>query len=86
MKKLWFGMELGAAVEDARPQHALFPQYIRNERRYPLSQGIIDGLRKKGHVIKRSSLYAVIQAIYKDKEGKVHAKSDPRKYGRAAGY
>jgi len=86
MKKLWFGMELGAAVEDARPQHALFPEYIRNEKRYPLAADIVDGLRKKGHVIKRSSLFAVIQAIYKDKDGRVHAKSDPRKYGRAAGY
>ena len=38
MKTLWFGMELGAAVEDGRPQHALFPEYIRNEKKNPLSQ------------------------------------------------
>ena len=86
MKTLWFGSELGAAVEDARPQHALFPEYIRNEKNRPLLSGIVDGLRKKGHVIKTSTLFAVVQAIHKAKDGSIRAKSDPRKHGRAAGY
>ncbi len=86
MKKLWFDMELGAAVVDARAQHALFPEYIRNEKDYPLPPAVVSGLRKKGHVIKSSTLYAVVQAIFKDKKGVVHAKSDPRKYGKSAGY
>ena len=86
MKTLWFGMELGAAVVDGRPQHALFPEYIRNEKKNPMDPAIIDGLRKKGHVVKTSSLFAVVQAIYKGKDGLVYAKSDPRKYGKSAGY
>lgn len=86
MKTLWFGMELGAAVEDGRPQHALFPEYIRNEKKNPLEKGIIDGLRKKGHDVRTSTLFAVVQAIYKGKDGMIHSKSDPRKYGKSAGY
>ncbi|XP_065055046.1 glutathione hydrolase 1 proenzyme-like [Rhopilema esculentum] len=86
MKTLWFGMELGAAVVDGRPQHALFPEYIRNEKKNPMDPAIIDGLRKKGHVVLTSSLFAVVQAIYKSKDGLVYAKSDPRKYGKSAGY
>eukprot|EP00794_Sanderia_malayensis_P013927 gene13927-15378_t len=86
MKKLWFDMELGAAVTDARTQHALFPPYIRNEKDYPLSPSVVSGLKKKGHDIRSSSFYAVVQAIYKAKDGTVFAKSDPRKHGKSAGY
>ena len=86
MKKLWFNMELGAAVNDSRPQHSLFPEYIRNDRKAPLPADLVAGLEKKGHVVRNNQPYAVVQAIYREKNGRVHAKSDPRKGGKSAGY
>ena len=55
MKKLWFNMELGAAVNDPRPQHSLFPEYIRNDRKAPLPADLVAGLEKKGHVGEKQS-------------------------------
>ena len=86
MKKLWFGMELGDAVADPRPQHSLFPQYIRNDKIFPLPDSVVTGLIKKGHIVKNNQSYAVVQAIYRDKDGLLHAKSDPRKNGKSAGF
>ena len=87
MMKLWFEMELGNAVVMSRPYHSLFPQYIRNENAYPMKQYIVEGLKAKHHEVKNSFLFAVVQAIYKDKKtGKIYAKSDPRKQGMTDGY
>ena len=47
MKKLWFGYTLNDAIEDSRPQHSFFPEYIRNEIGVPLPQDIVQGLRKQ---------------------------------------
>ncbi|XP_057302421.1 glutathione hydrolase 1 proenzyme-like [Hydractinia symbiolongicarpus] len=85
IKKLMFSYNLTSAVEDARPQHAFFPEYIRNEIGYLLSDDIVEGLEKKNHKILKSSLNAIVQAIYVEGE-KIYAKSDPRKEGVAAGY
>ncbi|XP_057310623.1 glutathione hydrolase 1 proenzyme-like [Hydractinia symbiolongicarpus] len=85
IKKLMFSYNLTSAVEDARPQHAFFPEYIRNEKGYLLSDDIVEGLKKKNHRILQSSLNAIVQGIYVD-GGKIYAKSDPRKEGVAAGY
>lgn len=85
IKKLMFSYNLTSAVEDARPQHAFFPEYIRNEKGYLLSDDIVEGLKKKNHRILKSSLNAIVQGIYVDGE-KIYAKSDPRKEGVAAGY
>ncbi|XP_057299592.1 glutathione hydrolase 1 proenzyme-like [Hydractinia symbiolongicarpus] len=85
IKKLMLSYNLTSAVEDARPQHAFFPEYIRNEKGYLLSDDIVEGLKKKNHRILQSSLNAIVQGIYVD-GGKIYAKSDPRKEGVAAGY
>ncbi|XP_057310883.1 glutathione hydrolase 1 proenzyme-like isoform X2 [Hydractinia symbiolongicarpus] len=85
IKKLMFSYNLTSAVEDARPQHAFFPEYIRNEKGYLLSDDIVEGLKKKNHRILQSSLNAIVQGIYVD-GGKIYAKSDTRKEGVAAGY
>ena len=85
IKKLWLNYTLSDAIIDARPQHAFSPAYIRNENDYPLSQAIKDGLEAKNHVIKGSSLNAIIQGIFVE-DDKIYAKSDPRKEGVAAGY
>ena len=86
MNKLWFDMELGDAVVDPRAYAYLFPKGIRDDRNHPVNATILDGLKKLGHKISKITSFAVVQAIYKSKDGLIHAKSDPRKYGKSAGY
>lgn len=85
IKKLWLDYTLSDAIKDARPQHSFFPEYIRNEKDVPLSEEMKAGLEGKHHVIKPSSFNAIIQGIFVE-DGKIFAKSDPRKEGKAAGY
>ena len=85
MMKMVFGMDLGNAVMMSRPYHSFFPTYIRNEKQFPMKAKIVDGLKQKKHDVKNSSLDAAVQAIFV-KDGKIFAKSDPRKYGKTAGY
>ena len=44
MNKLVFGMSLEDSVEDARPQHCFFPEYIREETTVPLDPEIKKGI------------------------------------------
>ena len=87
MKVLWLNYSLTDAVNDVRVQHMFSPGYIQSEtaEEYALPANLRKALEKKGHVIRNSSAHAVIQAIY-IKDGKIYAKSDPRKQGKAAGY
>eukprot|EP00794_Sanderia_malayensis_P013926 gene13926-15377_t len=90
MLKLWFGMDLGNAVVTSRPYHTLFPQYIRNEKwQFAMKDEIVEGLKKKKHVVKSSRLTSEVQAIFVDSNSdskKIYAMSDPRKNGKTAGY
>ena len=85
IKKLWLDYTLSDAIENPRPQHSFFPEYIRNENGMPLSDEMKAGLESKNHVIKDSRFNAIIQGIFVE-DGKIFAKSDPRKEGKAAGY
>ena len=81
-------MTLHDAVMEPRPQHTFKnPDYIRSEKEddYELADDIRAGLEQKGHEVKRSRFNAVIQAIYVE-DDKIHAQTDPRKDGKAAGY
>lgn len=87
IKKLWLDYSLEKAIVDARPQHSFSPAYIRNEKdtAYRLADDMVAGLEKKNHVVKTSTLNAIIQGIFVE-DGMIHAQSDPRKEGVAAGY
>ena len=86
IKKLWLDYSLEKAILDARPQHSFSPAYIRNEKSdYRLTPEMVSGLEGYNHVIKDSSLNAIIQGIFVE-DGKIFAQSDPRKEGVAAGY
>ena len=86
IKKLWLDYSLEKAILDARPQHSFSPAYIRNEKSdYRLTPEMVSGLEGYNHVIKNSSLNAIIQGIFVE-DGKIFAQSDPRKEGVAAGY
>ena len=80
---LGFGRPLSDSVGFPRLHHQLFPNYISIEDNFP--QIYQDGLRRKGHLIQKSSGYAVVQGIHVDAGG-IHATSDPRKGGTPAGY
>ena len=86
MKTLWFKWKLSDAIEDPRPQHAFFPEYIRSEELAPLDPVIVAGLKSKGHKVREERFSAIVQGILVDEDKRIHAKSDPRKEGVAAGY
>ena len=87
IKKLWLHYTLEKAIIDARPQHSFSPAYIRNEKDegFRLPPEMVTGLEGYNHVVKDSSLNAIIQGIFVE-DGKIFAQSDPRKEGVAAGY
>lgn len=85
MKKLWFNWSLSDSVEDPRAMHTFSPFMVQQEPQKPLPDAMVDGLKAKGHGMKDGSS-AIVQAIYVDKDKNIHAKSDSRKEGVAAGY
>lgn len=88
MNYLWFQTTLKDAVKYPRLHHQLVPTYIRVEKdeKYKLRQSILDGLERLGHTYKFFTSTSVVQAVAVDEGGGIHAMSDPRKYGKAAGY
>ena len=87
MNKLWFGDDLSEAVNKSRLHSQLVPdQKVFYETEYSIGKDVIKGLRKLGHNLTGSDLFAVVQAISRrEPGGKIYAKSDPRKYGAPAG-
>ena len=88
MNYLWFGMNIQDSVQHPRLHHQLVPTYIRVEKKpkYRMKQAILDGLKKLGHTYKSFTGSSTVQAIAVDAQDRIYAFSDPRKYGRAAGY
>ena len=86
MSKLWFGRTLSEAVDEPRLHHQLLPPRIFLEPKDPyiLSEAIQEGLRSRGHPIKPGGT-SVVQAVSREKDGKLFGKSDPRKHGWPAG-
>lgn len=78
-----FGKDLSSAIPYPRLHHQLYPNYIRVEKKFP--EDILNGLKERGHDIKVSSSYAVVQGIVKS-GGVIHATSDPRKGGKPDGF
>ena len=80
MLRLWFDIDIGNALMMSRPHHTLFDNYVSKESSFPLKEFIVDGLKKKKHVVRENDKRTVCQVIYRDnKSGKIHAKTDPRR-------
>ncbi|ORY06461.1 gamma-glutamyltranspeptidase [Basidiobolus meristosporus CBS 931.73] len=79
-----FDMNLADAVEYPRLHHQLYPNLAYYEAQYP--QDIQRGLSERHHNVTLMPFHAVVQAIRRLPEGKIHAVSDPRKQGVASGY
>ena len=88
MNTLWFGMNLSEAVNKSRLHNQLVPNQnvtIETKEKYRLEENIVEGLRRMGHWVKNETDFAVVQAVYRNGTGLIHAKSDPRKFGAPAG-
>jgi len=93
MNKLWFEQSLSDAVDKPRLHTQLVPnQDVSYEKisfdtsgKYRMSREILEGLKKRGHNVTGVELFAVVQAVFRDPEKGIFAKSDPRKHGAPAG-
>ncbi|XP_028396378.1 glutathione hydrolase 1 proenzyme-like isoform X1 [Dendronephthya gigantea] len=87
MNKIWFGRNTSVAVTMPRFHNQLLPNYTAIEQPpRKLSPYIIKELQGYGHIIETKSFYSVVQAISKELDGKIFAKSDPRKGGSSFGF
>lgn len=84
LNALFFGFDLKKSVVDPRLHNQLSPNTTVAEPGF--DQKILDGLSLKNHTTELlKSTGAVVQAVVRYEDG-LHAQSDPRKWGYAAGY
>ncbi|XP_067106653.1 glutathione hydrolase 1 proenzyme [Osmerus mordax] len=84
LNALFFKYDLKTAVEASRVHNQLNPNTTVAEPDF--DQKVLDGLAAKNHVVERlKSGAAVVQAVVRH-GNQLYAKSDPRKWGYAAGY
>ena len=87
MYKLWFGKTTSESVTMPRFHDQLLPDDTAiEESPYNLSSNIVKALEGFGHNVKTKSFFSVVQAISKEMNGDIHAKSDPRKGGYSDGF
>ena len=87
MFKLWFGRTTSEAVTRPRFHNQLLPNYTAvEESPYNMPADIVKDLESYGHDVKTRSYKCVIQAIAREWNGTITAKSDPRKGGYSDGY
>ena len=92
MNKLWFKQSLSDAVDKPRLHTQLAPdQNVSYEKipfdtpgKYLMSREILEGLEKRGHNVTGVEFFAAVQAVFRDPEKGIFAKSDPRKNGAPA--
>ena len=88
MNKLWFGQSLSDAVDQPRLHTNLVPNqtvFYETNKKYRISNEIVEGLEKLGHKVTGQDIFAVVQAVFRDPGKGIDAKSDPRKHGAPAG-
>ncbi|XP_031805050.1 glutathione hydrolase 5 proenzyme [Sarcophilus harrisii] len=84
MNNLWFGLNLRDAIK-AKILHVRPTTKVLFEPGF--DEEIENGLISLGHEVEEVSIWLnVVQAVAKDGSGCIHAESDPRKLGEAAGY
>ncbi|KAJ2910121.1 hypothetical protein GGI21_001192 [Coemansia aciculifera] len=80
-----FGQRLDTAIDSPRLHHQLLPHQLAVDPMFPSS--LTSALASFGHVIvplKHGN--SVVQAVHRLSDGTIHAVSDARKHGVAAGY
>ncbi|XP_019618511.1 PREDICTED: gamma-glutamyltranspeptidase 1-like [Branchiostoma belcheri] len=85
MQHLWFGLDLGPAVETPRLHHQLLPDLLFTEKTRPFKpEAVLEGLQKKNHVTDVISS-ACVNSVAR-KGGVISAASDSRKGGFPVGF
>ncbi len=87
MFKLWFGRNTSEAVTMPRFHNQLLPNYTAIEHPpYNLATNVVKALKGYGHNVQTKTANSVVQAISKELDGTIQAKSDPRKGGHSDGF
>jgi gamma-glutamyltranspeptidase len=87
MHKIWFGRNTSEAVSMPRFHNQLIPNCTAiEEEPFNLATNIVEALRGYGHCVETQSFFSVVQAISKEPDGNIYAKSDPRKGGDSEGF
>ncbi|RWR99626.1 gamma-glutamyltranspeptidase 1-like isoform X4, partial [Leptotrombidium deliense] len=85
LRHLMFDETIKSAIDAPRLHHQLMPDHISFESNFP--QNILKKLELIGHKVKLiEDRGSVIEAIGRDKNGKITANSDFRKGGSIDGY
>ncbi|EFA08621.1 glutathione hydrolase 1 proenzyme isoform X2 [Tribolium castaneum] len=83
VKHLWFGAPIGAAVQEKRIHHQLFPMEIEFENAFNETRDFVEALHKIGHeytIAEPGSGFSAVTAISR-KGGDVATASDVRRTG-----
>ncbi|XP_066271491.1 glutathione hydrolase 1 proenzyme-like [Branchiostoma lanceolatum] len=85
MQHLWFGLDIGSAVETPRLHHQLLPDHVDTERSRPFRpEAVLEGLRQKNHVINMASS-AIVNGVTKNGDV-IRAACDSLKGGFPVGF
>ncbi|KAI8514233.1 Gamma-glutamyltranspeptidase 1 [Branchiostoma belcheri] len=85
MQHLWFGLDIGPAVQTPRLHHQLLPDRLQTEKSRPFQpKAVLDGLRQKKHVTNVTSS-ACVNSVAR-KGDVISAASDSRKGGFPVGF
>ncbi|RKP06426.1 nucleophile aminohydrolase [Thamnocephalis sphaerospora] len=87
VNSLDYQLQLDLAVDAPRMHHQLSPNVLGLEATY--NRTVAEQLASRGHVLAwspREVSQSAVQAIRRLPDGRIHAVSDGRKHGRAAGY
>ncbi|XP_047991871.1 glutathione hydrolase 1 proenzyme-like isoform X1 [Leguminivora glycinivorella] len=83
IRKLWFQQTIKEAVDEARIHHQLLPMQVEYE--FGITEGIVNGLKAKGHVMTRyRGRGSIVCALYRNKTA-IYANADFRKGGDVSG-
>ncbi|XP_035690061.1 glutathione hydrolase 1 proenzyme-like [Branchiostoma floridae] len=85
MQHLWFGLDIGPAVETPRLHHQLLPDRVDTERSRPFQpEAVLEGLRQKNHVIHTAGS-AIVNGVSK-RGDVINAACDSLKGGFPVGF
>ncbi|XP_078694068.1 glutathione hydrolase 1 proenzyme-like [Branchiostoma floridae x Branchiostoma belcheri] len=85
MQHLWFGLDIGPAVQTPRLHHQLLPDRLQTEKSRPFQpKAVLEGLRRKKHVTNVTSS-ACVNSVAR-KGDVISAASDSRKGGFPVGF
>lgn len=80
-----FKMNISEAIAAPKIHHQWMPDEIHYEE-YGLADDVIKNLKERGHIFGRIRTLGRLEGILIEEDGTITGASDPRGYGKAAGY